>query len=80
MPVLEAVRYSKPIFCSDLSIFDELGVPPENRIDFTDENALVGIIDHLTPTTLLRTPITWAQCAEKTLQVMAKAVECEGND
>jgi glycosyltransferase involved in cell wall biosynthesis len=76
MPVLEAVRYGKPIFCSDLPIFDELGVPAANRLNFTDENALLGIMDKLEPTTLLKTPITWAECAKKTLQVMIEAVEC----
>jgi glycosyltransferase involved in cell wall biosynthesis len=78
MPVLEAVRYGKPIFCSDLPIFDELGVPAQNRIDFTDPNALTGIMDRLHPTTLLKEPISWDECAKKTLQVMAKTVESLG--
>jgi glycosyltransferase involved in cell wall biosynthesis len=76
MPILEAVRHGKPVFCSDLPVFDELGVPPENRLDFTDEHALAGIMDRLQPTALLKPPITWAACAEKTLQAMVEAVEC----
>ncbi|MBT3295037.1 MAG: glycosyltransferase family 4 protein [Verrucomicrobia bacterium] len=78
MPVLEAVRYRKPIFCSDLPIFDELGVPAANRIDFTDPDALIGIMQRLQPTALLKEPISWDECAKKTLQVMAKTVESAG--
>ncbi len=74
MPVLEAVRYGKPVFCSDLPVFEELGVPAENRLDFRDENALLTVMDALVPTVLSRTPMSWAECAEKTLQVMVGAV------
>ncbi|NQU41454.1 MAG: glycosyltransferase family 4 protein [Lentisphaerae bacterium] len=73
MPVLEAVRYGKPIFCSNLPIFDELGVPRQNQIDFSEERALEGIMERLTPTVLLIEPITWEACAKKTLQVVAAA-------
>ncbi|MDP6490176.1 MAG: glycosyltransferase family 1 protein [Kiritimatiellia bacterium] len=74
MPVLEAVRYGKPIFCSDLPVFEELGVPEENRLDFGDANALLPVMENLEPTVLSKPPISWARCAEKTLQVMAEAV------
>ncbi len=74
MPVLEAVRYAKPIFCSDLPVFEELGVPDENRLDFRDANALLSVMENLEPTVLSKPPMSWTRCAEKTLQVMAEAV------
>ncbi|MBL7077256.1 MAG: glycosyltransferase family 4 protein [Kiritimatiellae bacterium] len=74
MPVLEAVRYGKPIFCSDLPVFEELGVPAGNRLDFKDENVLCNVMDDLVPTVLLKAPMSWAQCAKKTLQVMVETV------
>jgi glycosyltransferase involved in cell wall biosynthesis len=74
MPVLEAVRYGKPIFCSGLPVFEELGVPAGNRLDFRDENVLLSVMENLKPTVLLNPPISWAQCAEKTLQAVGEAV------
>ncbi len=74
MPVLEATRYKKAVYCSDLPVFEELGVPDGNRLSFHDENALLGLPSDLSPTTLLKAPISWAECMENTLQVMAEAV------
>jgi len=79
MPVLEAVRYGKPVFCSDLPVFEELGVPGANRLDFSNPDVLVGITDRLQPTQLLKAPTSWADCAERTLQAMQDTVECRGN-
>jgi len=75
MPVLEAARYGKPIFCSNLPVFEELGVPGDNRLDFRNEDALLHILDVLEPTVLLKTPISWAECAKKTLQAMVETVK-----
>jgi glycosyltransferase involved in cell wall biosynthesis len=74
MPVLEAVRYGKPVFCSDLPVFEELGVPSGNRLNFGNDDALLSVMDNLQPTVLLNEPISWAECAEKTLQAMVETV------
>ncbi len=73
MPVLEAVQYGKPVFCSDLPVFDEIGVPAENRLDFKNPDALVAIMDRLQPTVLRHAPISWSVCAMQTLDMMMKA-------
>ena len=75
MPVLEAARHGKPVFCSNLPVFEELGVPEENRLDFRNEDALLTIINALKPTVLLRPPMSWAECARKTLHAMVEAAK-----
>jgi glycosyltransferase involved in cell wall biosynthesis len=74
LPVLEAaVEFRKKVIPSRLPVFDELGVPPERQIDFTDPGALLAALRLPGPTVLAHPPSTWEACARRTLEV-ARAV------
>jgi len=59
LPVLEAVQFNKKIICSRLSIFDELGVPKQYQVDFSNKNELYEAIISETPFKLEKKPLSW---------------------
>lgn len=75
IPVLEAAAFSKKIITSRLEVFEEIGVPDEFRIDFSDANALRRALIHSTPMALTKRPSTWTECAAATLEVLRDAAE-----
>jgi glycosyltransferase involved in cell wall biosynthesis len=74
IPVLEAaLEFEKKVVTSRLPVFTELGVPPERQVDFGDPDALLAALRLPGPTRLLHRPITWAECAARTLAVAREA-------
>lgn len=73
LPVTEAVEHDKKVIVSDLPVFRELGVPREWRIDFSDPDQLATALARPGPTRLERRPATWAECAQRTLEVLRAA-------
>jgi glycosyltransferase involved in cell wall biosynthesis len=71
IPVLEAaVEFEKKVITSRLPVFDEIGVPRSRQIDFADPEALRRALRLDGPTLLEREPITWRECARRTLLAM----------
>lgn len=70
IPVLEAVQMGKKIICSSLSIFDELGVPAEWQIDFSDPQQLLDSLLCMEGAGLDKGPITWVEAIHQTLQCL----------
>jgi glycosyltransferase involved in cell wall biosynthesis len=73
IPVLEAAALERKVVTSRLDVFEEIGVPPENRIDFGDVGAFARAIADPTPIPLLRRPATWHACAAATLDILREA-------
>ncbi len=74
LPVVEAaVEFEKNVITSRLPVFDELGVPPDRQIDFSDPDALRAALQRPGPTILARAPSTWAECARATLETARRA-------
>lgn len=70
IPVLEAaVEFRKKVITSRLPVFDELGVPAERQVDFSDAGALLTALRLPGPTVLAHRPATWAECAGRTMAV-----------
>jgi glycosyltransferase involved in cell wall biosynthesis len=68
IPVVEAsLEFGKKVITSRLPVFDEIGVPPERQIDFTDPAALRRALALPGPTVLTRRPPSWAEWASATL-------------
>jgi glycosyltransferase involved in cell wall biosynthesis len=72
LPVLEAVQFGKKVICSRLPVFDELGVPREWQIDYTQPGQLLRALEAQGPTRLLRAPNTWEDTARQTLGLLKK--------
>lgn len=73
LPVTEAVEHEKKVIVSDIPVFRELGVPARWRIDFADPEQLAAALAQPGPTRLEVAPITWAECARRTLDVLRAA-------
>jgi glycosyltransferase involved in cell wall biosynthesis len=73
LPVVEACRHGARLVTSRLEVFDEIGVPRQNQIDFSDPEALAAALRLPAPTKLERTPLTWRECAELTMDVLRAA-------
>jgi len=63
LPVLEAVSLGKRVVASRLEVFDEIGLPPQNQIDFSDPDQLLAALALPSPTALLKPPWTWQDMA-----------------
>jgi glycosyltransferase involved in cell wall biosynthesis len=70
LPVTEAVEHGKKVIVSDIPMFEELGVPPEWRIDFREPAQLASALARPGPTKLQRPPSTWAECARRTMELL----------
>jgi len=70
LPVLEAVQFNKKIICSRLSVFDEIGVPKEYQIDFSDSNEFYEAIISETPFKLEKKPLSWENSINKIYNVL----------
>lgn len=73
LPVLEAAQHGRPVVTSRLPVFDEIGVPRARQIDFADPAALLAALRGGGPAGLEKRPITWRECAERTLGVLRRA-------
>ena len=70
IPVLEAYQFHKKVICSQLPVFDEMGVPQSWQIDFSQPEALLEAIKRDNITQLERPPQTWQDCTRQTAQVL----------
>jgi len=75
LPVMEAVQFDKKVICSRLGIFDELGVPRENQIDFRSPEQLRVALCRDGTTRLMITPITWRESVRQTFDLLRRTVE-----
>lgn len=70
LPVTEAAAFGKRMVVSRLAVFDEIGVPRENQIDFANADELARALTLPAPTKLEKVPWTWEQTAAATLDVL----------
>lgn len=70
IPVLEAVQFQKRIICSELPVFDELGVPRKWQIDYSAPLQLQQALAQEGPTSLLKEPISWRESVARTLDLL----------
>jgi alpha-1,3-rhamnosyl/mannosyltransferase len=70
LPVLEAVAFGRRVITSRLAVFDEVGLPAANQIDFTQPDQLLEAMRLPVPTVLTHPPQTWDDCARATLEVL----------
>jgi len=70
LPVTEAIEHGKKVVVSDIPMFEELGVPREWRIDFTDPEQLAAALARPGPTVLEKRPSTWAECTRRTVAIL----------
>jgi glycosyltransferase involved in cell wall biosynthesis len=88
IPIVEAMKYKKPIFCSDLPVFRELvGDAPNyfnpNSIEEMTHNIKL-IFDNKTPLTvnlevyqLIIKKLSWGECAKNTITLLKKVANSE---
>jgi glycosyltransferase involved in cell wall biosynthesis len=76
--VLEAAQLGKRIVTSRLEVFDEIGVPRQSQIDFSDPDALGRALAETGATALGRRPISWGECARRTLDVLRRIASARG--
>ena len=69
LPVLEAVQLGKKVICSRLDVFDELGVPPELQVDFSNLNEFKAAMGY-TGKIMINSHQTWKEAVGETLQVL----------
>lgn len=65
LPVLEAAQFGKRLITSRLEVFEEIGVPRENQIDFDKPDQFARAMTLPSPTVLTHQPITWAEHARR---------------
>lgn len=73
LPVVEAAAAGARVIASRLEVFDEIGLPRENQIDFDDPGALARALDLPRPTRLEREPLRWEEVARRTMEVLRGA-------
>ena len=73
LPVVEAAMAGARVVASRLPVFDEIGLPPANQVDFDDPAAVAGALLLPAPTRLAHEPLPWAQVARRTLEVLRRA-------
>lgn len=73
LPVVEAAQFRRRIVTSRLPVLDEIGVPRDWQIDFSDPDALAAALRRPGPTVLERAPSTWLETARRTREVLRTA-------
>jgi glycosyltransferase involved in cell wall biosynthesis len=73
LPILEAFEHGKKIVVSRLELFDELGVPQQFQIDFSDPEQLYHALEQPRATELAHRPWTWDETAAATLSLLESA-------
>jgi glycosyltransferase involved in cell wall biosynthesis len=72
LPVVEAFDAGTRAIVSRIPVFQELGVPEELRVDFSNADALVNAISLPGPFKLEREPVSWTDTASQTLDVLRR--------
>jgi glycosyltransferase involved in cell wall biosynthesis len=75
IPVVEATALERKVITSQLAVFEEIGVPPDCRIDFADLDAFAQALANTAPVPFLRQPWTWSACARTTLDVLCRTAQ-----
>jgi len=70
LPVVEAASAGARVIASRLPVFDEIGLPPENQVNFDDPTAVAAALRLPAPTRLDREPLSWDEVARRTLEVV----------
>ncbi len=73
LPVVEAAKAGARVVASRLEVFEEIGLPAENQIDFDDPEALARALELPAPTLLLQEPLSWAEVARRTVELLRGA-------
>jgi glycosyltransferase involved in cell wall biosynthesis len=73
LPVMEAFEAGKKVVVSRHELFDELGVPPQFQIDFSDPAQLRQAIAEPKIAGLTHRPWTWDESAEATMTLLDSA-------
>jgi alpha-1,3-rhamnosyl/mannosyltransferase len=73
LPVVEAASAGARVVASRLEVFDEIGLPTENQVDFDDPEALAAALALPAPTRLGREPLGWPEVARRTVEVLREA-------
>jgi len=72
LPILEAVSFGKRVVASRLEVFDEIGLPRQNQIDFADPEQLLAALSLPAPTVLEKAPWTWADMARAYAEMLRR--------
>jgi len=72
-PALEATELGAKFICSRLPVFAEIGIPQQWQIDFADPDQLLAALGRPGPTVLDKPAPTWAEAAERMLDVIRGA-------
>lgn len=75
LPAVEAIEFGRRVIVSRLEVFDEIGLPAENQIDFDDPDQLARALALPAPTALLKAPLSWEQMTARTLAVIRETHE-----
>lgn len=75
IPLLEAARFGKKIICSQLPVFEEIGVPSEDMVDFEDIKSVATALERSGRTVLKYAPSSWAQSIRNTFETIVRLVE-----
>lgn len=73
LPVVEAAAAGARIVASRLEVFDEIGLPRENQVDFDAPDEVAVALGLPAPTRLLRDPLSWREVAQRTIEVVRAA-------
>jgi glycosyltransferase involved in cell wall biosynthesis len=73
LPVLEAVEFGKKVIVSRLEVFEEIGVPAQLRIDFSEPDQLLAALRLPGPTRLSKPPLSWEENARAALGELRRA-------
>jgi glycosyltransferase involved in cell wall biosynthesis len=73
LPVVEAAAAGARIVASRLEVFDEIGLPRENQVDFDAPGEVAAALLLPSPTRLSREPLSWAEVAARTASVLREA-------
>ncbi len=70
LPVVEAAAAGARIVTSRLEVFDEIGLPRENQVDFDDPDEVAAALELPAPTRLAHEPLPWQEVARRTVEVL----------
>ena len=73
LPVVEAAAAGARIVASRLEVFDEIGLPRENQVDFDSPVELAAALERPAPTRLARRPLSWGEVARRTVEVLRRS-------
>ena len=70
LPVVEAAAAGARIVASRLEVFDEIGLPRENQVDFDAPGEVAAALGLPAPTLRIREPLSWREVARRTVEVL----------